>query len=108
MVTAEGEKHFYIVGKKDLSLIGQSSDDPFGFGYRSNISFTNSFKENLSSMKINQVKTEVSETYIEYGLDNIRDFFLKKLPLMPDSIRLNVLITRRNRVDGTGKLFYRI
>lgn len=105
MVTAEGEKHFYIVGKKDLSLIGQSSDDPFGFGYRSNISFTNSFKENLSSMKINQVKTEVSETYIEYGLDNIRDFFLKKLPLMPDSIRLNVLITRRNRVDGTGKLF---
>lgn len=105
LTTSDGGKYFYSLGKHDFSMIGLSADDPFGFGYRANVAYTNPFKENLSSLKMKQVRTEVGETYIEYGLDNIKDIFLKNLPILPDSIRLNVLITRRNRVDGIGKLF---
>lgn len=96
---------YYNSGKSSLGLTGFSSDDPFGIGYRANVEYTNSFRENLGNLKSGALITEVAETYIEFGIDNVKDAFLKKLPLLPDSIRLNVLITRKSRVDGAGKLF---
>lgn len=88
-----------------FGLTGYSGEDPFGIGYKANIEYTNPLKENLASLKMGKLFTEVAETYIEFSIDNVKDAFLKKLPILPDSIRLNVLITRKNKVDGVGKLF---
>jgi len=96
---------FYNVGRSIMGLTGYSIEDPFGIGYKANVEFTNAFRENLAALKVGALTTEVAETYIEFGIDNIKDAFLKKLPLLPDSIRLNVLITRKNKVDGFGKIF---
>ena len=103
--SSNDQSYFYNITKTNLGLTGYAGSDFFEIGYRSNIEYTNSFKENLSGLKIGKLLTEVSETYIEFGIDNLKDAFLKKLPVLPDSIRLNVLITRKNRVDGVGKLF---
>jgi len=97
--------NFYQVAKTSFALAGFSSEDPFGIGYRADIDYTNPLRENLAGLKMDKLITEVTETYVEFGIDNIKDAFLKKLPVLPDSIRLNVLITRKNKVDGLGKLF---
>ncbi len=97
--------NFYNSSNGTFGLTGFSGEDPFGIGYKANVEYTNVFRENLATLKMGKLTTEVAETYIEFSIDNVKDVFLKKLPLLPDSIRLNVLITRKNKVDGTGKLF---
>ncbi len=105
MSVGNEDKYFFQSAKTGFFLAGYSLEDPFGLGYRANVAYTNPLKTNLSGLKMGAVATEVSETYINYGIDNIKDDFLKKLPVLPDSIRLNVLITRRTRLDGSGRLF---
>ncbi len=105
MAVGNEDKYFFQSGKSGFFLAGYSLEDPFGIGYRANVAYTNPLKTNLGGLKMGSVATEVAETYIDYGIDNIKDAFLKKLPVLPDSIRLNVLIIRRTRVDGSGRLF---
>lgn len=70
--------------KRAFFLAGYSLEDPFGLGYRANVAYTNPLKTNLSGLKMGAVATEVSETYINYGIDNIKDdFFKKNFPSCP-------------------------
>lgn len=99
-------KSFYVLKHDLLYKNGFSNLDPIKIGGLIDAKYLNPLQESFKNLTYGSKVIEKTAYEVIYPLDNINREIFDYLPMMPDSLSVNVVISRQNVVDGKGESLY--
>jgi hypothetical protein len=100
----EQTEGYYRTQGNDLILLGAIGPDPLNLNRKSVLRYSPGLVERRYGLRYGDAFQSESNLVLTLGENNIPNWFRKKLPVSPDSIRLRVSYDRQYHVDSYGRM----
>lgn len=104
VILQENQLGFFLIGEKEISLLGLVGDDLLSLGLNTLTVFDPPLIERRAPLKYQDGYQTESFVRYSFALEDLPQNEFKTLPFSPDSIRLSITIDRQDYVDAWGTM----
>lgn len=95
---------FFQESEESFNLLGVSGADPLDFGINLDIRYFPPLPERYAPLQYGDQREAESAASVPFSVDQLPTEILERLPIVPDSLRIRINITRLSNVDAHGRV----